>query len=240
MLCSFVWCTAEPERQNNWKQQYFHKKKAEIILLRDLILHLYTAYMVYLVITPTYFIISKTIERKGKPLVAKMNKSCFFFRTSFLREVHFVGFRCWPWGGLTWRLVGREICAFFLQEQSNLCVQFFSTTVWHWHNAIYQLVSLLPPPLFISLFVSLSPVTLTCPPSFGVIYGVKISYSFLLHLPTLQGFRDALESKKPKTQSFFVPCPEEGIIDGISRSSGGRVVDRRVRCIERLLLLFSR
>ena len=53
--------------------------QAEIILLRDLILHLYTAYMVYLVITPTYFIISKTIERKGKPLVAKMNKSCFFF-----------------------------------------------------------------------------------------------------------------------------------------------------------------
>ena len=42
--------------------------------------------MVYLVITPTYFIISKTIERKGKPLVAKMNKSCFFFARLFYEK----------------------------------------------------------------------------------------------------------------------------------------------------------
>ena len=99
--------------------------QAEIILLRDLILHLYTAYMVYLVITPTYFIISKTIERKGKPLVAKMNKSCFFFRTSFftrsavcrfsvlaLRRAHVAS--SWP----------RNLCVFFCKN-SRICVYNF-------------------------------------------------------------------------------------------------------------------
>ena len=72
-------------------------------------------------------------------------------------------------------------------------------------------------------------------PPFGVIYGVKNFFAEVFFLfekkncyyfSKLQGFSWCLEIENKNAIIFRLSCPEDGIIDRISRSSGGRVWDQ--------------